>query len=269
MFDFNFGDISMNYSWLIDWAFKVLRIAVIVSGGWIVVHYIQKKIQHYLTSIYHDTLRVYILSKLFYYMGMFIIIIAVLYELNFNITALLGAAGVFGVAAGFAAQTSMANIISGLFLMLERPFQLGDTITVDNKTGSLKEINLFAITLQTPDNKSIRIPHEQLLKMPIINVGRFGKRRLDTMITLDYETNLDVLKKAVENVIKNNEYTLKDKEPFIRVEDFSNPVLTQSSDPCLYVRIGIWVDKNNYTQLYQTLLPQLKKEFEANNIRLV
>lgn len=259
----------IDYSWLAGLAFKIVRITLIVVGGWIVVHYIQKKVQHYLTALYNDTLRVYILSKLIYYGGMFILIIAVLYELNFNITALLGAAGVFGVAAGFAAQTSMANIISGLFLMLERPFQLGDTITVGSNTGSLKEINLFAITLKTPDNKSIRIPHEQLLKMPITNVARFGERRFDTLLTFAYTTDLDVLKKAVSSVVQQNEHALKNKEPFIRVEGFSDPRLQSSSAPCLYVRIGIWVDKNKYAKLYKSLLPELKKEFEVNNIKLV
>ena len=259
----------IDYAWLSGVAIRIARIALILVGGWIVVHYVQKKIQTYLTSLYHDTLRVYILSKLFTYTGTFVIIVAVLYELNFNITALLGAAGVFGVAAGFAAQTSMANIISGLFLMLERPFELGDTITVGSNSGALKEINLFAITLQTPDNKSIRIPHEQLLKTPIVNVARFGQRRFDSMLAFEYDTDVDALKKAVETVVHQNPHALKDKEVFVRVENFVNPTVQASKEPCLYTRIGVWVDKDKYGALRKTVLAELKKQFDKDGIRLV
>src|SRR5437762_1811999 len=101
-----------------------------------------------------------LLGRIFFYGGLVFIIVTVLHEFGFNVTALLGVAGVFGVAIGFASQTSISNIISGFFLVLERPFSVGDTIRTGDVLGIAESIDLLAVRVRTFDNKLIRIPNE-------------------------------------------------------------------------------------------------------------
>ena len=70
-----------------------------------------------------------------YYVILGLFVIAALHQLGFNLNVLLGAAGILTVALGFASQTSMSNLISGLFLIGEKPFQIGDIIKVDQTVG--------------------------------------------------------------------------------------------------------------------------------------
>ena len=90
-------------------------------------------------------------------------VVTVLRQLGFDLGVLVGAAGVFTVALGFASQTSASNLISGLFLIGERPFVVGDIITVGTRTGEVTSIDLLSVKLRTFDNLFVRIPNETLI----------------------------------------------------------------------------------------------------------
>ena len=94
-----------------------------------------------------------IIAKIIRYGGLLILGSTILTQLGFNITALLGAAGVVGVAIGFASQTSISNIISGMFLIMEHPFDVGDLLEVGSESGFVESIDLLAVRLRTPDGK--------------------------------------------------------------------------------------------------------------------
>jgi small-conductance mechanosensitive channel len=100
-----------------------------------------------------------VLRKLIRYLGVAFVIVVAL-----NLGAILGAAGVAGIAIGFAAQTSLSNIISGFFLIGERPFELGDVIEIDGISGTVDTIDLLSLTLRTFDNRSVRIPTKPSLR---------------------------------------------------------------------------------------------------------
>ncbi|HNW24860.1 MAG TPA: mechanosensitive ion channel, partial [Candidatus Cloacimonas sp.] len=76
-----------------------------------------------------------------YYVAILILLITLLNEFGFRLSAILGAAGIFGVAIGFASQTSFSNIISGIFLISEKPFQVGDVVQVSSNIGTIESID--------------------------------------------------------------------------------------------------------------------------------
>src|SRR5690606_38606515 len=125
-----------------------------------------------------------LLSKAVYYTGIFVIIMTTLREFGWHLTAILGAAGIAGVAIGFASQTSLSNIISGLFLIWERPFHIGDTIEVGATSGTVDSIDLLSVKLRTLDNRFVRLPNEMLIKSNLINHSRFPIRRHDIPIAV-------------------------------------------------------------------------------------
>src|SRR5688572_697271 len=93
-----------------------------------------------------------LVGHIIFYGGVIFIGVNLLHEFGFNVTALLGAAGVIGVAIGFASQASISNIISGFFLLLERPFSIGDMIKSGDIIGFAESIDLLAIRVRTRDN---------------------------------------------------------------------------------------------------------------------
>lgn len=112
-------------------------------------------------------------------------------ELGFDLSVLLGAAGVLSVAVGFASQTSASNVISGVFLLAERPFVPGDVIRVGAITGEVLAVDLLAIKLRTFDNLYVRIPNETVMKSDITNLTRFPIRRLDIPVRVPWGTDAE------------------------------------------------------------------------------
>lgn len=129
-----------------------------------VSRYIEAKLSKFLTR--HFTILV---SQAIFYLGIALLAITILKDLGFELSAFLGTAGIVGITLGFAAQTTISNIISGIFLLVEDTFEVGDfvSVTTSNLTGSVESINLFAVKLRTAEGKIVRIPNEYLIKNPI------------------------------------------------------------------------------------------------------
>ena len=114
-----------------------------------------------------------------FYLILALFLVSALHQLGFNLGVLLGAAGILTVAIGFASQTSASNLISGLFLLAEKPFAIGDTIRVGTTTGEVLSVDLLSVKLRTFDNLYVRIPNESLIKAEMTNLTKFPIRRLE------------------------------------------------------------------------------------------
>lgn len=124
------------------------------------------------------------------YAGAAAVLIAAAHQLGLDLTALVATAGVASVAIGFASQTSLSNLIAGLFLLVDRPFQLGDTVEIETRLGVVKEISLLSTYVRTFDGVLIRWPNEVVLKSTILNYTRFPARRVDVQILVAQHTDL-------------------------------------------------------------------------------
>ena len=133
------------------------------------VFWFSRFIYHKLQAHLRTHIAVIIYTMVFY--GSFgLLTVSILQDLG--LTSLLGAAGIIGIATGFAAQTGLSNIISGIFLLVEDIFEINDVIMFGDKiTGKVESINLFSVKLRTADNKLVRIPNEALLKNPVTNLS--------------------------------------------------------------------------------------------------
>jgi small-conductance mechanosensitive channel len=125
-----------------------------------------------------------------YYLLLAIFVMWALYELGFSLGVLLGAAGILTVAVGFASQTSMSNLISGLFLIGEKPFEIGDLIKVDQTVGEVLSIDLLSIKLRTFDNTYVRIPNETIIKTQVSTLTKFPIRRVDLQLGVAYKEDI-------------------------------------------------------------------------------
>jgi len=194
------------------------------------------------------------------YTGGAILILIVFSEMGVDLTTLLGAAGIVGIAIGFASQTSVSNIISGLFILGEKPFAVDDVITVGDKTGIIISIDLMSIKIRTFDNLFIRLPNERVLNTEVVNITRFPIRRLDLPITVAYKEDLGRVMALLAETAGKNPYALSEPEPLVLIQSFGASGIE--------FLLGVWFLKDDFVLLKNSLLQDIKERFDAEGIEI-
>ncbi|MDA7640660.1 mechanosensitive ion channel family protein [Opitutaceae bacterium] len=201
-----------------------------------------------------------LIQKILLYGSIIAVVITILLELGFNLGALLGAAGIMSVAIGFASQTSLSNIISGIFLYGEKPFAVGDVIKIGNTTGVVLSIDLLSVKLRQFNNEFVRIPNETMIKTEVTNVTKFPIRRLDVELGVSYSSDIDHVTKALKETADENPFSLDDPAPVIIFKGFG--------DSSLNFMIGAWCEKSQFLDLRNTLLRDIKNKFDSEGIEI-
>jgi len=204
--------------------------------------------------------RMMLVSRTIIYTGYIGLVLIVIRELNYDLTALFGAAGVVGIVIGVASQTSIGNIISGLFLVGEKSFELGDVVRIGDKTGTVYSIDLLSIKIRTFDNLLIRIPNQSVISSELTNVTRFPIRRLDFQIGVAYKEDLRKVKLVLENVARNNPLCLEEPEPYILFQSFG--------DSSINITFGVWFEKANYAAVKNSVFIEIKEAFDREGIEI-
>jgi small-conductance mechanosensitive channel len=202
--------------------------------------------------------RALMLRKGIQYAAWVIAVLFVFKSLGIDSSAILGAAGIAGVAIGFAAQTSMSNLISGLFLLSEKPCEVGDVITVDTATGVVLSIDLLSVKLRTFDNLFIRIPNETIIRTNLINNTRFPIRRLEVAFNMPYRETVDRVRTLLFALAEQNQFCLKNPAPFFAITGLD----TNGVNISLY----LWFDKSKLMDLRNTFLESMLAAFKENGI---
>ena len=201
-----------------------------------------------------------IIRNILLYTGSTILVITVLRQIGLDVSTLLGAAGIIGVAVGFASQTSVSNVISGIFLLSERPFEVGDVIKVGDTTGIVSSIDLMSIKIRTFDNLFIRIPNQMVLNTEVTNITRFPIRRMDFTFQVAYKEDLERVRKVLLELVEANPYALKEPEPLWILQGFGESGIN--------VLLGVWFQKQDFLNLKNSLFQEIKERFEREHIEI-
>lgn len=189
-----------------------------------------------------------------------LVVATALNEMGFNLSVLLGAAGILTVAIGFASQTSASNLISGLFLIGERPFAVGDTIKVGDTTGDVLSIDLLSVRLRTFDNILIRLPNEMLIRSEIRNLTAFPIRRFDLTISVAYKESLPKVRDILFAVADRNPLSLEEPAPLFLITGFG--------DSGINIQFSVWSLRQNFTELSNSIMMEVKAAFDAAGIEM-
>ncbi len=239
--------------------FSLLRGGIILVVG-LVIASLAARAAKRVAMKYFDAQRAMLARRLIYYSVLVLTLVSVLHELGFSLTVLLGAAGVLSVAIGFASQTSASNLISGLFLIAEKPFVIGDVITVGQTTGEVLSIDLLSVKLRTFDNLFVRVPNQTLIQSEITNLSRFPIRRYDLLVGVAYKEDLDKVRKVLEQVADANPLSLEDPQPLILFLGYG--------DSSLNLQLSVWAKRENWLQLRNTIPTEVKKAFDQAGIEI-
>ncbi|MFD2908993.1 mechanosensitive ion channel family protein [Flavobacterium ardleyense] len=151
-----------------------------------------------------------------------LLIITVISKLGIPTTSFVAILGAAGLAIGLSLQGSLSNFAGGILIILMKPFRLGDFIEAQGVLGSVKEIRIFSTVITSPENKVIVIPNASLSNGVIINYSANGTRRVDMVISVGYDADLQLVKTTLNNIIKSIPEVLAEPQPIIYINDLGS-----------------------------------------------
>ncbi|ENU18445.1 hypothetical protein F994_03080 [Acinetobacter bohemicus ANC 3994] len=200
-----------------------------------------------------------------FYFIFLIFVMASLKEAGFKLSVFLGAAGILTVALGFASQTSASNLISGLFLIGEGSFEIGDTIQLtlirgNTIEGEVISIDLLSVKLLTQDNVYVRLPNEQLIRAPVHNLSKFPIRRIPITLAINFHEDIIKVREVLLDVANKYPLVLADPKPAVTVTAFR-----ESSIELLF---AIWCDRENFFKVRDEMQERIRNGFLDNQIEI-
>jgi len=242
-----------------DRVFILLRALVIASVGFVVARMASAAVLRVMGK-FLDAQQRMIVSRVVYYVLLGLFLLSALHELGFSLSILVGAAGILSVAVGFASQTSASNLISGLFLVAERPFSVGDVITLGATTGEVLSIDLLSVKLRTLDNLYVRIPNETVIKSEVTTLTKFPIRRIDLQLGVAYKEDIAKVRELLLQLADKNPLSLEEPKPLFIFLGFG--------DSAINLQFSIWVKRENFLDLKNSIQEEIKIAFEREDIEI-
>jgi len=187
-----------------------------------------------------------------------LLIITVISKLGVPTTSFVAIIGAAGLAVGLALQGSLANFAGGALIMIFKPFKIGDFISAQGESGTVKSIEIFTTKLNTVDNKEIIIPNGALSNSNIVNFSTEEKRRVDLKFGVTYDADIKETKNVFASIVNNHPLILKDPAPVI--------LLTELGDSSINFAVRSWVKSGDYWKVYTEVLEQTKEALDKANI---
>ncbi|HAH63446.1 MAG TPA: mechanosensitive ion channel family protein [Treponema sp.] len=239
--------------------FKVIGAVVVVLIMWVIYKLVLSTIRKS-PSVKNNVQRSAIATKTVKYIFYIVLVMYVLSCFGIKLTALLGAAGVAGLAVGFAAQTTVSNLISGLFVMGEGVMKIGDVINVGGITGIVDSVDLLSTKVHTFDNQMVRIPNSSIINTNFQNNSFFEKRRLTFAVNANYKTDIQ---KALDTFSKAPQLcptVLQDPAPAVWVEKFG--------DSNVNMTVAVWYNAADYLKTRNDMFIALMKVMKDAGISM-
>ena len=156
---------------------------------------------------------------------------------NLDVKPWLASAGIVGIAVGFAAKDTLANLFGGMFIIVDAPYKIGDYINLDGgERGQVTSIGLRSTRLLTRDDVEITLPNAQIANAKIVNEsgGRWVKSRVTVRVGVAYGSDVDRVREALLRATRSVEQVLDEPEPRVR--------FTELGDSALIFRVLCWIE---------------------------
>ncbi len=178
--------------------------------------------------------------------------------LEIDITPIIAAIGATGFIVGFALQGTLSNFASGLMILVNRPFDVGDTVSAGGVTGQIHEMSLVATTFRTFDNQTIFVPNNEIWGNIITNITANEQRRVDMEFGIGYDDNVDEAERIIREVVKANELVLEEPEPVITLHELGDSAVNIVCRP--------WAKTSDWWAVKTQVTRQVKQRFDQAGI---
>lgn len=180
--------------------------------------------------------------------------------LGVNPSGLLVAGGVAGIVIGFASQSIVGNLISGIFLMVERPVKIGEAVRIGEIAGIVEDISIISTNIREYDGLYVRIPNEQVFTSSITNLVAHVARRIDYVVGIRYSDDADKAIKIIKSLFAD--------EPFVLEEPESNVFVIELGDNAVNIAARPWAPVSEWFKMKMKLLWKIKMALEKEGIEI-
>lgn len=253
MFDLNkvlYSDVTLS---------KLLLAIVIILIGLLFVKISSKYIKRLLKDR-TDKDQTAVIIRVFNYSIIAIITLTILPLIGVDLSGLIVAGGILGVAVGFASQSIISNLLSGIFLMIEHPIRMGDSVNIDGTEGIVDNIQIMSTTLRGFDGLYVRIPNSKVFTSNIKNYDTNKVRRITYKIGIRYQDDANKAISIIKELINKDELAL--------VRPKTKVFVDQLGDSSVDIQVWVWAPAQEWVTLRRRLLWKIKTELEANNIEI-
>ncbi|MBE4975801.1 small-conductance mechanosensitive channel MscS [Serratia ureilytica] len=247
-----------NQDLLIQYAVNIVAAIVILIIGSIVARVVGNALNRVMKLRGIDATVADFLSAIVRYGVLAFTFIAVLGRVGVQTTSVIAVLGAAGLAVGLALQGSLSNFAAGVLLVIFRPLRVGEYVDLGGVAGTVDQVQIFSTTLRTADNKTIVVPNGKIIAGNIINYSREPNRRVDIVVGVTYNADIDVVKKVLGDVIAADKRIMHAKGVTVR--------LNEMAPSSLNFVTRSWTTNAEYWNVYFDLMENFKRALDAHNI---
>ena len=187
-----------------------------------------------------------------------LLVMIVVSTLGVNVTSLIAVASAATLAIGMALSGTAQNFAGGVMILLMKPYRVGDYISAQGQSGTVRDIKLFSTVITTADNQTIYIPNNSIATAIIDNYSTADLRRVDWSVGISYGDDVDVARKAVLAMLAADSRILKDPEPVVWVAALA--------DSSVNLTIRAWVKNSDYWNVFFEHNEEFYKELPKHGL---
>ncbi|WKD85665.1 Small-conductance mechanosensitive channel [Polaribacter huanghezhanensis] len=247
-------------TFLLKYGTSILSALLILIIGLIVINLFVKLSKKIMTKSNVDLTLQKFLSDLLSWILKALLVITVVSKLGVETSSFVAIIGAAGLAVGLALQGSLANFAGGALIMIFKPFKIGDFISAQGESGTVKSIEIFTTKLNTVDNKEVIIPNGALSNNNIVNFSTEEKRRVDLKFGVSYDADIKETKQVLASIVNKHPLILKDPAPAI--------LLVELADSSINFAVKSWVKSGDYWTVYAEVLEQTKEALDKAGIEI-
>ncbi len=238
-----------------EWGLSALgAIIVLIIGSWIAKR-IRSGMRTSLGKSSLDPILIPFMSALVYWGLLAFVGIAVLGIFGIPTASFIAVLGAAGLAVGLALQGTLSNFAAGVMILIFRPFSVGNWVEVAGVSGTVKEIGIFSTILFSGDNVKVVVPNSQVYGQTLKNFSANETRRIDLVMGVGYDDDLQVAQDTILNVLHSDERVLDEPGPTVAVHELG--------DSSVDFVVRPWCKATDYWPLRWHLNRTLKEELEA------
>lgn len=210
---------------------------------------------------FHDNLIKLLIDNVYKSVLLFFSIVMAGGQIGINIGAMLAGFGVAGIAIGFAAQDTLANTIAGFMIFWDKPFEVGDWITVSDQYGQTNRITLRSTRIRTNNNTYVVIPNKRVIDEVLVNHSKHGDTRIEVPVGIAYKEKIPEAREVILKRIGEIEDVLKDPAPDV--------VVSQMGASSVDMLVRVWIgDAKDEKPVFFNVMEQSKLALDAAGIEI-
>ncbi len=240
-------------------AYRVIIAVLIIIGAAVLAKAVTLNLRRRLKERL-DKGRLTLIVKITNYSIVIVAVLTILPLLGVNLSGIALAGGITGLVVGFASQRIVSNLISGVFLMIERPIRIGQQVNIETVAGFVEDINMISTVVRTYDGLYVRLPNEKVFTNNITNYVANVVRRFEYVVGIRYSDDADRAVQIIKDLIEAHPFALKNPSPQAFVDSLG--------DNTVNIVVRVWGPATEWYSVKMELLWKIKTALEAEGIEI-